>query len=65
MTCGYVISVTRVRLEVDAASVPAVREVTGVGPAVARAGFGALPLEISPFRSGALNSALPAGLQFR
>jgi len=54
-----------VRLEVDAASVPAVREVTGVGPAVAGAGFGALPLEISPFRSGALNSALPAVLQFR
>jgi uncharacterized protein len=53
-----------VRLEVDAASVPAVREVTDVGAAVARAGFGALPLEISPFRSGALNSALPASLQF-
>jgi pyridinium-3,5-biscarboxylic acid mononucleotide sulfurtransferase len=54
-----------VRLEVDAASVPAVREVAGVRPAVAQAGFGALPLEISPFRSGALNSALPAGLRFR
>ena len=53
-----------VRLEVDASSVPAVREVTDVGQAVAQAGFGALSLEISPFRSGALNSALPASLQF-
>ena len=54
-----------VRLEVDAAHVPAVRQVSGVGQAVSRAGFGTRPLEISAFRSGGLNSVLPAALQFR
>ncbi len=54
-----------VRLEVDAAMIPDVLALGDLGPAVAQAGFGALRLEISPFRSGALNSALPADLQFR
>jgi pyridinium-3,5-biscarboxylic acid mononucleotide sulfurtransferase len=54
-----------VRLEVDAASVQDVLAVGDVGPAVAQAGFGALRLEVSPFRSGSLNSALAAELRYR
>jgi pyridinium-3,5-biscarboxylic acid mononucleotide sulfurtransferase len=54
-----------VRLEVDAASVAAVRHVGAVRMAVAAAGFGARALEIAPFRSGALNASLPAELRFR
>jgi uncharacterized protein len=54
-----------VRLEVDAAWVAAVREVGAVGPAIAAAGFGAAAMEVGPFRSGSLNSALPADLRFR
>jgi pyridinium-3,5-biscarboxylic acid mononucleotide sulfurtransferase len=53
-----------VRLEVDAASVQDVLAVDDVAPTVAQAGFGALRLEIRPFRSGSLNSALPAELRF-
>ncbi|MGH3305693.1 MAG: hypothetical protein ACRDOK_29320, partial [Streptosporangiaceae bacterium] len=54
-----------VRLEIDAASVAAVRSVGAVRTAVATAGFGARALDIAPFRSGALNAALPAQLRFR
>jgi pyridinium-3,5-biscarboxylic acid mononucleotide sulfurtransferase len=54
-----------VRLEVDADSVAAVRDVGAVRAAVASAGFGARTLEIAPFRSGSLNAALPADLRFR
>jgi pyridinium-3,5-biscarboxylic acid mononucleotide sulfurtransferase len=53
-----------VRVEVDAALVAAVRDCAGVRPAVAAAGFGAAGLEVRAFRSGALNSVLPAGLRF-
>ena len=54
-----------VRLEVDAASVAAVRQVDAVETAVASAGFGSRTLEIGPFRSGSLNAALPGELRFR
>jgi hypothetical protein len=54
-----------VRLEVDAASVAAVRRVGGVRAAVAAAEFDADTLEIASFRSGSLNAALPAQLRFR
>lgn len=53
-----------VRLEVDAGSLAAVQGVTAVRAAVAAAGFGAVDLDIAPFRSGSLNAALPAHLRF-
>jgi pyridinium-3,5-biscarboxylic acid mononucleotide sulfurtransferase len=55
----------RVRLEVDAAIVTAARQVSAVGEAIAAAGFGSAELEISVFRSGSLNAALPAEMRFR
>jgi pyridinium-3,5-biscarboxylic acid mononucleotide sulfurtransferase len=54
-----------VRLEVDAESASAVREVGAVAPAIAAAGFGAAAIEVTPFRSGSLNDALPADQRFR
>jgi uncharacterized protein len=54
-----------VRLEVDAESAAAVREVSDIGPAIAAAGFGAAEIEVTPFRSGSLNDVLPADRQFR
>jgi pyridinium-3,5-biscarboxylic acid mononucleotide sulfurtransferase len=53
-----------VRLEVDAASVAAVRSVGAVRDAVTAAGFGAAALDIAAFRSGSLNAGLPAELRF-
>lgn len=47
-----------VRLEVDAAAVPAVRDHTRVREAVRAAGFGDAPLTVEPFRSGAMNELL-------
>ena len=54
----------RVRLEVDAPAVAAVRQLDAVNPAIAAAGFGAAAIEVTPFRSGSLNDALPAGRRF-
>jgi pyridinium-3,5-biscarboxylic acid mononucleotide sulfurtransferase len=54
-----------VRLEVDAASVSAVRQVRAVRNAIAAAGFNSARLDIGPFRSGSLNAALPAELRLR
>jgi uncharacterized protein len=54
-----------VRLEVDAPAVAAVRQVGAVAPAIAAAGFGAAAVEVTPFRSGSLNAALPADQRFR
>ena len=54
-----------VRLEVDAPAVAAVRQVREIGPAIAAAGFGAAAIEVTPFRSGSLNAALPADQRFR
>lgn len=54
-----------VRLEVDADRVTEVRQADGVREAIAAAGFGTAPVEIGPFRSGSLNSALPEQLRFR
>jgi len=54
-----------VRLEVDAASVSAVRQVRAVPDAIAASGFNAERLDIGPFRSGSLNAVLPAELRFR
>jgi uncharacterized protein len=51
-----------VRVEVDRAAVRAVGELPGLAEAVAAAGFGSRPVEVTPFRSGALNiepAALP------
>lgn len=51
-----------VRVEVDAAAVRAVRALPGLAEAVAAAGFGRRPVEVTPFHSGALNiepDALP------
>ena len=52
------------RVEVDAGIVAAVRACPGVRAAVAAAGFGPAEVEVRPFRSGALNAALPAELRF-
>jgi len=49
----------RVRLEVDAAAVPAARAHTGVRTAIRDAGFGDAPLTVEPFRSGSMNELLP------
>jgi pyridinium-3,5-biscarboxylic acid mononucleotide sulfurtransferase len=54
-----------VRLEVDAPAVAAVRQVRAVAPAIAAAGFGAAAIEVTPFRSGSLNDALPADQRYR
>jgi uncharacterized protein len=54
-----------VRLEVDAPAVAAIRKVGAVAPAIAAAGFGAAAIEVTPFRSGSLNAALPADQRFR
>jgi pyridinium-3,5-biscarboxylic acid mononucleotide sulfurtransferase len=54
-----------VRLEVDAPAVAAVRQVQAVAPAIAAAGFGAAAIEVTPFRSGSLNEALPADQRYR
>ena len=54
----------RVRLEVDAPAVAAVRQLDAVNPAIAAAGFGAAAIEVTPFRSGSLNDALPADRRF-
>jgi len=54
----------RVRLEVDAPAVAAVRQLDAVAPAIAAAGFGAAAIEVTPFRSGSLNDALPADRRF-
>jgi uncharacterized protein len=55
----------RVRLEVDAPAVAAVRQLGSLAPAIAAAGFGAAAIEVTPFRSGSLNDALPADQRFR
>lgn len=54
-----------VRLEVDPPAVTAVRELGAVAPAMAAAGFGAAAIEVTPFRSGSLNDALPGDQRFR
>jgi pyridinium-3,5-biscarboxylic acid mononucleotide sulfurtransferase len=54
----------RVRLEVDAPAVAAVRQLGAVAPAIAAAGFGAAAIEVTPFRSGSLNDALRADQRF-
>jgi uncharacterized protein len=54
-----------VRLEVDAPAAAAVRQVEGVAPAIAAAGFGIAAMEVTPFRSGSLNDALPPDQRFR
>src|SRR5690606_7433695 len=48
-----------VRLEVDAAAVPAVRDHPPVRDAVRAAGFGEAPLTVEAFRSGSMNELLP------
>ena len=54
-----------VRLEIDPPVVAAVRELGDVTRAIAAAGFGAAAIEVTPFRSGSLNDALPADQRFR
>jgi uncharacterized protein len=54
-----------VRLEVDPPVVAAVRRLGAVAPAIAAAGFGAAAIEVTPFRSGSLNDALPGDQRFR
>jgi uncharacterized protein len=54
-----------VRLEVDASAAAAVRQVEDVTPAIAAAGFGTAAIEVTPFRSGSLNDALPPDQRFR
>jgi pyridinium-3,5-biscarboxylic acid mononucleotide sulfurtransferase len=54
-----------VRLEVDAPVVTAVSDARAVAPAIAAAGFGAAAIEVTPFRSGSLNDALPQGQRYR
>jgi pyridinium-3,5-biscarboxylic acid mononucleotide sulfurtransferase len=54
-----------VRLEVDAPVVTAVRDARAVAPAIAAAGFGAAAIEVTPFRSGSLNDALPQDQRYR
>jgi pyridinium-3,5-biscarboxylic acid mononucleotide sulfurtransferase len=54
-----------VRLEVDPPAVTAVRELVALVPAIAAAGFGAAAIEVTPFRSGSLNDALPGDQRFR
>lgn len=49
----------RVRLEVDATAVGAVRADPRVGAALDEAGFAGLPLDVRPFRSGSMNDLLP------
>jgi uncharacterized protein len=54
-----------VRLEVDAPAAAAVRQIEDVAPAIAAAGFGTAAIEVTPFRSGSLNDALPSDQRFR
>jgi uncharacterized protein len=54
-----------VRLEVDPLAVTAVRQLGAVARAIAAAGFGTAAIEVTPFRSGSLNDALPADQRFR
>ena len=56
---------TGLRVEVDAPAVAAVRQLPALADAVAGAGFGAAPVTVAAFSSGALNAALPAELRFR
>jgi pyridinium-3,5-biscarboxylic acid mononucleotide sulfurtransferase len=56
---------TGVRVEVDAPAVAAVRQLPALADAVAGAGFGAAPVTVAAFSSGALNAALPTELRFR
>lgn len=53
-----------VRIELDADLVATARDNSAVTAAVSRAGFGTLPVEIGPFRSGSLNAAVPGHLKF-
>jgi len=53
-----------VRLEVDPPAVATIRELGALVPAIAAAGFGAAAIEVTPFRSGSLNDALPADQRF-
>ncbi len=55
---------TGVRIEVDADLVAAVSTLPGLAAAVASAGFGDADPTVAPFRSGALNAALPVELRF-
>jgi len=53
-----------VRLEVDDAQVEQVRQDGSIEAAVLRAGFGDVRCEVTAFRTGSLNAALPAALRY-
>ncbi|HXW88775.1 MAG TPA: asparagine synthase-related protein [Streptosporangiaceae bacterium] len=55
----------QVRVEVDAGTVDAARDLPSVAHAVAAAGFAAAPVQVVAFASGSLNSVLAPELRFR
>ncbi|HXZ65271.1 MAG TPA: asparagine synthase-related protein [Streptosporangiaceae bacterium] len=54
-----------VRVEVDAGTVDAARDLPSVTQAVAAAGFAGAPVQVAAFASGSLNSVLAPELRFR